>query len=233
MIGIYKIISPNNRIYIGQSKNITKRFEAYTNLKNCINQIRLYRSFLKHGINNHVFEIIEICDILNLNEKERYWQEYYNVLSENGLNCLYTKTDEKPKIMSEKTKLKMSNSKKGKKLDLEICNKISNSNKGRQHSELVRQKISKTMTGRKRPEVGKKVSKALIKHYQNLENRKNLNANLRKAVNQYDLEGNFIKTFESLSDILRTFGINTSAISNCCKGKRKTAGGYKWEYFKA
>ena len=29
MIGIYKITSPNNRVYIGQSINIEKRFIGY------------------------------------------------------------------------------------------------------------------------------------------------------------------------------------------------------------
>lgn len=33
MVGIYKITSPTNKIYIGQSKNIRKRFNNYQNLK--------------------------------------------------------------------------------------------------------------------------------------------------------------------------------------------------------
>ena len=232
MTGIYKIISPNNRIYIGQSKNISKRFETYKNLQNSITQIRLYRSFLKYGMDNHIFEIIEECAVDLLNERERYWQEFYNVLSDEGLNCLLTKTQEQPKIMSESTKLKMSNSKKGRKLDVEVCNKISSSNKGRQHSEEVRQKISKTMTGRKRPEVGKKISKSLTEKYKNPENRKHFGETLKKAVLQLDLEGNYIQTFESISDVSRSLGICVSDISACCKGKNKTAGGYKWEYLK-
>lgn len=31
-------------------------------------------------------------------------------------------------------------------------------------------------------------------------------------------------------DILREIGINNRNVSLCCKGKRKTAGGYRWQY---
>ena len=57
----------------------------------------------------------------------------------------------------------------------------------------------------------------LIKHY----NRK---------INQYDLDGNFIKTWDSAKDIEIKINIHKSAICNCCKNKRKTAGGYIWKY---
>ena len=49
MIGIYKIISPSGKIYIGQSRNIDKRFQQYKRL-NCAKQPRLYNSFIKYGI---------------------------------------------------------------------------------------------------------------------------------------------------------------------------------------
>lgn len=113
MIGIYKITSPNNRIYIGQSKNINRRFKEYKSLNNCKGQIKLYRSFLKYGILNHTFEICELCNLKFLNKKERYWQEHYNVIDE-GLNCFLTKTDKKPRIISKEYKEKISNTlKKG------------------------------------------------------------------------------------------------------------------------
>ena len=63
MIGIYKITSPNNNIYIGQSINIEKRFVQYKKLRSCCNQIKLYNSFVKYGVDNHIFEIIEECNI--------------------------------------------------------------------------------------------------------------------------------------------------------------------------
>ena len=51
-----------------------------------------------------------------------------------------------------------------------------------------------------------------------------------KKVNQYDLQHNFIKQWNSLREIERELKFQHSIISNCCKGKRQTAYGYKWKY---
>jgi group I intron endonuclease len=114
-IGIYKITSPSGKIYIGQSTNIEKRFERYKKLNkyDLNNQPRIYNSLKKHKPNNHIFEIIEECKLEELNIRERYWQDYYDVLGPNGLNCILTQTDELPKIFSQKTKNKISENKKG------------------------------------------------------------------------------------------------------------------------
>ena len=113
MVGIYKITSPSKRIYIGQSKDVESRLNDYSNLNNCNKQTKLWRSFLKYGVINHVFEIIEECEFENLNFRERYWQEYYEVV-EKGLNCFYTKTDEKPREISEEYKKQISDTLKRK-----------------------------------------------------------------------------------------------------------------------
>ena len=87
MIGIYKITSPTNKVYIGQSINIERRFKNYKSISQTRGQVMLHNSFKKHGVNNHAFETIEECIVESLNEKERYWQEFYNVL-ECGLTIL-------------------------------------------------------------------------------------------------------------------------------------------------
>lgn len=115
MIGIYKIISPNKNIYIGQSINIEKRFSDYKKLNNCKKQIALYRSFLKYGVQKHIFEIICECEISELNNKERYYQDIYNAIGKKGLNCRLTASNDKSGKLSKETKQKLSNSKKGKK----------------------------------------------------------------------------------------------------------------------
>lgn len=52
-------------------------------------------------------------------------------------------------------------------------------------------------------------------------------------VNQYDLNGNYIKTWNSFADIAKYLNIiNASNIVACCKGKKKTSYGYKWSYEK-
>ena len=52
----------------------------------------------------------------------------------------------------------------------------------------------------------------------------------KRMVDQCDLFGNYIKTWESISFAARTLKISSSNISACCKGKLKTSGGYIWKY---
>lgn len=60
--------------------------------------------------------------------------------------------------------------------------------------------------------------------------------NVRRAqailVLQYNLDGNFIKEWESASEAGRKLNISISSICNCCKSPQwhKTAGGFKWKY---
>lgn len=55
---------------------------------------------------------------------------------------------------------------------------------------------------------------------------------LKKRVNQYDLEENYIKTWNCISDIQKELGYTTTNICACCKNIRKTAYGFIWKYEK-
>jgi group I intron endonuclease len=107
MIGIYKITSPTNKVYIGQSKDIKLRFYYYS-IKSCKSQRKLYHSLKKHGVDNHIFEVVEECDIEQLNERERHYQDLYDVTSSNGLNLVLQGANEKRKIISDEMKKKIS-----------------------------------------------------------------------------------------------------------------------------
>lgn len=78
MIGIYKITNKiNNHSYVGQSRNISKRWHDHIYHSKNIDRYPLYRAFDKYGINNFSFEIIEECSVEELNAKEQYWIKYY------------------------------------------------------------------------------------------------------------------------------------------------------------
>lgn len=147
MIGIYKITSPSGKIYIGQAFNIQKRIKRYSKL-NCKGQPRLYNSFLKHGVDQHTFEIIEECIFDQLNIRERHWQDFYDVTSDCGLNCNLTATNICKKVYSEETRLKMSKSAKQRKSTEKSREKIrefmltNNPFKGKKHSQASLKKIS-------------------------------------------------------------------------------------------
>lgn len=88
MIGIYKITNKlNNKVYIGQSNNIERRFSEHC-YKGVKSRIPVDIAIEKDGINNFTFEIVELCQTEQLNEKETYWIKYFNSVQE-GYNCSY------------------------------------------------------------------------------------------------------------------------------------------------
>jgi group I intron endonuclease len=140
--GIYKIISPKKRIYIGQSVDILRRFKKYKKLS-CINQIRLYNSLKKYGFEKHEFEILHQCEREKLNELEKYYIDLFQCFnSEYGLNLKYG--GENP-VHSKETKNKMSESHKGQIPWI----------KGKKHSEETRKKMSETQ--KNRPPMSEKI----------------------------------------------------------------------------
>lgn len=141
MIGIYKITNPKGKIYIGQSVNIKKRFKQYMALS-CEKQIHLYNSFVKYGFESHLLEIIEVCDISELNTRERYWQDYYFVIGKLGLNCKLTHTNDKSGVYSELTKKNISEA-------------IRKANKLNPITDEQRRKISIRVAGKGNPMYGK------------------------------------------------------------------------------
>lgn len=51
-----------------------------------------------------------------------------------------------------------------------------------------------------------------------------------KTIYQYDLDGNLIKEWDSVKQAGEALGINRPSISNCLKGRYKSAGGFIWRY---
>lgn len=50
----------------------------------------------------------------------------------------------------------------------------------------------------------------------------------RTAVKQYTLDGEYIRTWEGITEVSQALGISGGNISNCCSGKVGSAGGFKW-----
>ena len=118
MISIYKISSPSNKIYIGQSSNIKKRFNNYKNL-HCKGQSKLYNSLKKYGWEQHKFEIIHELpeDVTQeiVNTYEDYYLQQYKECKFDVMNIREAGSRGKD---NEETKRKKSISLKGKKLGI-------------------------------------------------------------------------------------------------------------------
>lgn len=108
---VYKITSPNNRIYIGSSINIKKRIIKYKYC-DCHGQKKLYFSLKKHGWVNHIFEIIWTGPVEQMLEKETAIGLELNVLSSYNLNCKLPKIKDVFCFISESTRQKMRESHK-------------------------------------------------------------------------------------------------------------------------
>lgn len=218
MIGIYKITNPNGKVYIGQSVNIPRRLKRYKCISTSTKrQTKVHRSLVKYGADNHKFEIVCLCEINELNENERKYQELFNSVDD-GLNCYYTKSTDKSGKASLDTLVRMSNAQKGnnnflgKKHSQETKNKISLARIGIKYSAEVN--IKKGRKGRvsiNKGKFGKYSSKS-------------------KPLIQYDLNHNIIKEWNCGADVKRELGYSAGCISLVCNGKIKSYKKYIWKY---
>lgn len=87
-IGIYKYQNKlDGTIYIGQSDNIEKRYaqHIYDTLNRPERSTGIDKAMAEFGRENFTFEIIELCPVEQLDERERYWIAYYDSFH-NGYN---------------------------------------------------------------------------------------------------------------------------------------------------
>jgi len=115
---IYKITNNiNNKIYIGQTiRSFLWRYNEYKSdffNKSKSNNIYLYNSFVKYGFDNFKFEIIDTANSIDeLNEKEIKYIKQYKTTDRNfGYNL---HDGGRNSLLSEETKKKMSDIRKGK-----------------------------------------------------------------------------------------------------------------------
>jgi|694.fasta_scaffold103928_3 group I intron endonuclease len=215
-IGIYKIISPSCKIYIGQSWNIENRFSKYKSLSSVKKQRILYNSLLKYGWENHTFEIIEHC-LDNITQKELddleiYYIKFYKDsghillnIKEGGLGGKHH-TESIEKMLN--TRGKWNHTEESKKL-------ISDKHKGMKHS-------SETIAKMK----GRKFSK---EHIDKLKNRKRSDLTIEKF-KKLILPGKLVLNIESgifydsIVLAAKTFNINQKTLHNRLTGisKNKT-----------
>lgn len=96
-----------------------------------------------------------------------------------------------------------------------------------QHSKETKEKISQARKGKCKgkdhPNYGKHLSKETRKKISNSKEKCRV-AMIDKST------GQIICVFPSITDAERETGINNPHICSCCKGRRKTAGGYIWKY---
>ena len=56
------------------------------------------------------------------------------------------------------------------------------------------------------------------------------NESRKKPISQYSKDGKFIRDWDSVTDLRNETGADITHVSSCCRGKRKSANGYCWQY---
>jgi len=227
--GIYKITSPSNKVYIGQSINIDERIRKYKILR-CKNQPKIYNSLKKYGPKNHTFEVIEECKIEYLTIKEIFYKQQlidefgwemalFCDIYDRGVGGLRSQqTRDKisksntGKIRSEEYKLNQSNKMKGRKQSPETIQKRTEKNKGKKRTKETCLKLKNSMLGKKRSEETKrklsirecyKNPERGVKISQNRNNKLIGEKNSKKVLQICPITSNIIKEWNSRNEIIK------------------------------
>lgn len=103
--------------------------------------------------------------------------------------------------------------------------KVAENNSGWRHTEDTKSRMSQSHTGKPRL-----VNKSTYSVPKLNINTNKINKNLTVPVIQYDLDGNVIQEYSSISDAARTIQKKREGIRDCCRGRQISAYGFKWRY---
>lgn len=152
----------NGKGYIGQTVDFKNRHR--THVQKSSNKYPIDKAINKHGIDNfEVYIIVEDRTIEELNSIEQELIKKYNTsINQNGYNIREGGNNSR---MSESTKAKLSNSKKGKAMSEEQKQLFSemfsgerNPFYGKQHTEETKKRLSEARKGQPSPRKGVKLS---------------------------------------------------------------------------
>lgn len=243
---VYVHTFPNGKKYVGQSKEPAEN--RWRNGNGYKNQPLLNNAILKYGWENVKHDLVcsgvsqevawskEIEFIKTLNTNALDSGDGYNMSGggESGSRGYKHTAEHKQRISGLISGTR--NGFYGKKHTEETRSKISAANKGKVMSKESRQKMSKSRSGAKHFQFGKARS---------AETRARLSvANRGDKSPVYGLKGRdcphaksyrCIETgivFGCLSEAQKSTNADAGHISSACTGRRKTAGGYHWEYAK-
>lgn len=217
--GIYKITNlRNGKMYIGQSIDIYNRWlQHYHNINKKNHRTLLSSAMKSYGFNNFQFEIIEECSIEELNEKEIYYIQKYNTyyLSENSNGYNMTLGGDGQRGLGIQVH----------QYDMQ-GNYIESFSTAAEASRIT----GTDDTGILLCCRGKRNSaNGFLWSYEKFDK---ISPYKEKGtpIKQYDLDGNFIKVYPSISIAAKDNNTTKTNISNCCNEKSFSTAGYRWSF---
>jgi len=220
MIGIYKITSPSEKVYIGQTWDSNLRENHYQSL-NCKGQPKLYNSLKKYGFHNHEFEIIhELPQDISQEILDKYEVLYINQYKECGFELMNIKEGGRGGKHAQETKDKISKKLKGRdiskwkhKMYSDERNIKISKNRKYKCSEYTKSKLSLIKKGTKLSEEAKqKIGQSKIG------NKYALGYKNRKVPIICINNGNIFNSIKEASEILK---IGVSSIKKVLSGQNK------------
>ncbi len=160
--------------------------------------------------------------------------------SEQCIEALRRATTGKP--LSEERRHKISKALKGKKVSDETREKISKSRLGIVFSDEHKEKLRQASLGHKlsdehkekllKAHLGKRLSNETKQKMSDAQKGKRVGKDnpRSKSIDQYDKNGEFIRTWDSIQLAAKSLGLYASSISNCCIGNLKSTGGFVFKY---
>lgn len=237
---VYKHTSPSGKIYIGMTKQSANgRWKNGLGYKS---SPYLWNAIQKYGWENFEHEVLAsgLCVEDACNEEKRFIKEYNATNKDFGYN--EKSGGQKGSFLSKEVREKMSANKRlFYKEHPEERKALSDKIRGFHHTEETKEKMRRsaknrhyTLTDEWKKSIGKANKKRISEDktlYEETCKRCRENGNkYAKAVVQLSKSGKYVQSFSSSHEAERITGIANGNISRCCRGKSKTAGGYKWQY---
>ncbi len=243
-----------HRIYIGSTCHYENRkkehFRDLNNKKHA--NTYMQADFNICGKQCFIFEILEEVPFEDLLcEREQVYIDQYYDKQENCYNIAKFAGRPPPVAWTPEMKQRLSEKTKGQKIHPNTLERLFNREKnpfsksgighpksGKIMPENARNAISNAMAGKTKSQKHREsISKSLIgktlpDHVTNKfrdGRRKGIRNGNAKSVEQYDLDGNFIKEWPLMSFAAKETGANLASISSCCAGKCKSANGFVWK----
>lgn len=212
--------------YIGKTNNIKMRFHNHLNKKH--NEKSHKRNWINSLRKQGYKPIMQIIDEVE-NDEWKYWERYWIAqFIAWGFNLVNHTSGGEGLSLGNQTSFKKGgipwNKGKGHKETCVHCNKSFNCNKAKK-----RKYCSSECFGNSQKE--KPYIKGAFKiGHPSWSKGKTYLKSKTKRVFQYDLNGNFIKKFDSCKKASLEMNCIPENIRRCCAGKSKTAKGFKWKY---
>jgi group I intron endonuclease len=216
----------------------------------------------KYGVEYFSCDVLCTCETLEERmEKEIQYIKEYDSMAPKGYNILpggHYSAGFLGKTHSEETKAKLSKSskeyhakpevKKSSSERAKINNKKYNFRELVKNSDKFKKALEEGRVGcgkgtKMKEEVKEKIRNSVKKYFDTLDNKEKHHVNViehRKVmgkavgtkVGQYNIEGNFIKFYESIAEAARCVGLKSkTSIENVIRGKGKTAAGFIWKKY--